>query len=66
MAIPAEKNKEIDDFISDNFTIDRKGSIKNNKCVRCNADAYNFKDAISRKEYTISGLCQSCQDFIFE
>lgn len=25
----------------------------------------DFKDALSRKEYTISGLCQCCQDKMF-
>lgn len=24
-----------------------------------------FKDALSRKEYSISGLCQACQDKVF-
>lgn len=25
----------------------------------------SFRDELSRKEYTISGLCQTCQDKIF-
>lgn len=25
----------------------------------------DFKDALSRKEFRISGLCQTCQDTIF-
>ena len=31
----------------------------------CGGDANHFRDALSRKEYTISGLCQECQDDIF-
>ena len=25
----------------------------------------DFRDALSRKEYSISGLCQECQDSVF-
>jgi hypothetical protein len=35
------------------------------KCVVCAGDASEFKDDISAKEYTISGLCQECQDEAF-
>ena len=41
-------------------------SIKNNVCVSCGKEAVEFKDELSRKEYTISGFCQSCQDDVFE
>lgn len=34
-------------------------------CVMCGEDASVFKDAISRKEYGISRLCQKCQDEVF-
>lgn len=26
----------------------------------------NFRDDLSRSEYRISGMCQSCQDMVFE
>lgn len=26
----------------------------------------NFRDELSRREYEISGLCQSCQDAVFD
>lgn len=34
---------------------------------KCHGDgtATTFKDAMSRREYSISGLCQACQDVIF-
>jgi len=35
-------------------------------CVSCGCHADWFKDDLSAKEYTISGLCQQCQDDIFE
>jgi len=31
-----------------------------------NEGFYMFRDALSSKEYTISGLCQDCQDDIFK
>lgn len=34
-------------------------------CVKCKRPAIAFKDTLSQKEYSISGLCQTCQDVIF-
>lgn len=36
------------------------------KCVTCNTPNLEFKDLLSRKEYFISGICQSCQDELEE
>lgn len=38
-----------------------------NKCPFCTTDISmdDFKDDLSRKEYSISGLCQKCQDEMF-
>ena len=35
-------------------------------CVTCGQSATEFKDALSEKEYKISGMCQKCQDDTFE
>jgi len=35
-------------------------------CVQCGGTSRVFYDAISLKEYAISGLCQSCQDEVFD
>lgn len=43
-------------------TIDK---IKNNKCPMCNEEISEFKDELSKKEYKISGMCQTCQDSTF-
>jgi hypothetical protein len=44
-------------------------AVRDKKCVPgpfgCGGPATEFTDEISRKEYTISGLCQRCQDSIF-
>ena len=65
MAEATKKDPGIDNMLTSFFGIDRKGSIANNKCVSCKEDATEFTSALSRKEYGISGLCQSCQDQIF-
>ena len=39
--------------------------IKRGLCPSCKQPLGEFKDALSRKEFGISGLCQKCQDKIF-
>jgi len=36
-----------------------------NKCASCLGPAKEFRDFLSQKEYTISLLCQHCQDLVF-
>ena len=42
-----------------------RASIEMQHCVKCGDEAFIFIDETSRKEYMISGYCQSCQDQIF-
>jgi len=35
-------------------------------CVMCGQPAIEFKDALSLKEFTISRMCQGCQDSVFD
>ena len=55
--------------ITNIFGHDRRAVINSNRCVPkplgCGGPATEFRDELSRKEYTISGLCQKCQDSIF-
>jgi len=44
----------------------RTDAIGTNICVKCGQPKGRFRDEVSEKEYTISGLCQVCQDSIFE
>ena len=37
-----------------------------NKCISCKGDAVEFVDTLAKKEYTLSGLCQTCQDGVFK
>lgn len=43
-------------------------AVEQGKCPICQKDinTKEFKNAISLKEYKISGMCQSCQDSIFD
>ena len=51
-------------------TFGRTTAIKNGVCIPdpigCGGPATEFKDALSRIEYSISGLCQKCQDIVFD
>ena len=39
--------------------------IKAGRCVTCGNSAGEFNNFLSEKEYTISGMCQACQDLVF-
>ena len=38
------------------------------RCTTCNKpiNSDSFKNELSKKEYTISGMCQECQDKVFK
>lgn len=40
-------------------------NLKKGICTTCKAEIVGFKNAISLKEYNISGMCQKCQDSVF-
>jgi len=69
MTIPSTKSLKIIKFLDSlskiSFGRTRTTSVVNNICVTCGKNASEFKDALSRKEYSISGMCQSCQDSVF-
>lgn len=62
---PTQKAPQINSFLSMLCGKDRVATIKANLCMTCDGKADSFKDAISRKEYAISGMCQACQDKTF-
>ena len=41
-------------------------ALKANKCTTCGNPITQFKNEISKKEYSISGMCQNCQDSVFD
>ena len=41
------------------------GDIDKGECPTCGDKIGSFRDTLSEKEYSISGMCQSCQDNVF-
>ena len=66
MAEPTCKSLGINALISELMGKDREQIIRDDKCITCGGDARDFRDAMSVKEYSISGMCQDCQDKVFE
>ena len=64
---PTPKHPDIEKFLEN--IGGRSFAIKANMCIGrplgCGKPVNGFTNDISRKEYTISGLCQACQDNIF-
>jgi len=65
---PTKKAREIDSILETVFGVDRTKTIREGACATCDSTgniATSFRDDISRKEYSISAICQSCQDDVF-
>ena len=45
--------------------IEMSDRARGGKCPFCDDPDWEFKDALSVREYQISGLCQKCQDGFF-
>jgi hypothetical protein len=67
MAEPSYKNPVIAKFLDD--LAGRSTAIRADRCVSapigCGGPATQFDNPLFVKEYTISGLCQKCQDRVF-
>lgn len=68
MAIPTAKHPSIDAVI-DSLGGNRREAIRGNRCIDapmgCGKKAERFDSVLSAKEFTISGLCQQCQNKVF-
>lgn len=52
--------------ILDALAVEMTGSpVTKGKCPVCGGEATEFRDALSVKENSMSGLCQKCQDETF-
>lgn len=60
MATPSEKAPAIEALLGN-----RKAIIQADQCVFGCGPATQFRDELSKREYTISGMCQKCQDKVF-
>lgn len=63
---PTTKSKEMNAFLDTILPHGREESIRSNVCAWCGKYVEGFKDALSVKEYRISGFCQACQDNAFK
>ena len=68
--IPSEKSPEIDNLLAGLGQLsgnkrDRHTAITTGQCIKCDTPNLEFRTGVDRKEYTISGWCQNCQDEIF-
>ncbi len=61
----SQKSPHINAAINEAIGKDRITMIAANRCVICNEATKDFKDKLSEKEYTISGMCQACQDKVW-
>lgn len=62
---PENKAAEIDAFLRMLTGKDRVTTIEDQKCTTCNEPNFGWRDEVSRREYFISGMCQTCQDIGF-
>ena len=58
-------NSHLDEIALDTFGRSRTLAFAGRSCVTCGKPATEFRDALSVKEYGISGMCQACQDLVF-
>lgn len=70
---PTIKSQAIEQMLTKLTGSDRRESIENGTCrpapMGCGRDVtppYEFQNVLSVKEHRISGLCQECQDKVFE
>ena len=69
MTQPSVKSAEVEEFLTATFGFDRREYIERNQCIPppygCSNPVEDFRDEQSRREYSISGMCQKCQDKVF-
>tara|TARA_R110000803_G_scaffold192258_1_gene255032 strand:- start:562 stop:762 length:201 start_codon:yes stop_codon:yes gene_type:complete len=66
MSKTPEMKAALEDITKALFGTSRSDQIHNRKCVTCKGEAVYFNDELSVREYNISGMCQKCQDSVFE
>jgi hypothetical protein len=71
MAKPSYKADHVNEFIDSQLKLmggnpkGRVGSIEADECALCILPAKSFRGLGDEREYTISGMCQECQDDTF-
>jgi hypothetical protein len=62
---PTTKAPAIESLISRIAGGSRPQTIRSRACMLCKDPDTNFRNSRSEREYTISGMCQKCQDRMF-
>ena len=67
---PSIKSPRINNHLKNTFGVDREEAILDEVCVPapigCGKPVVMFRTEVDAKEFEISGLCQSCQDELFD
>ena len=70
MLIPTIKSPRVNNLLKARFGFDREQAILDEVCVPspigCGQPVDSFRTDADAKEYEISGLCQCCQDELFD
>jgi uncharacterized CHY-type Zn-finger protein len=65
MSRSPKMQKFVDSFAKSAFGRTNTEAVATATCVVCGGPADHFKDALSVREFGISGMCQVCQDKTF-
>lgn len=65
MAEPTKKSESIEQLLTSLTGTHRPSAILADTCVFCGNAATVFVNETARREYSISGMCQNCQDKTF-
>ena len=60
------KSQSINELLDSITGCSRIKTVQEKTCVTCSNVDVSFKDELSVIEYSISGMCQTCQDDYFE
>jgi len=61
-----EKSEGIENLLTAMTGRSRVESVENDICALCGKPATKFNDKLGEREYAISGMCQACQDTVWE
>jgi len=64
--MPTKKSQPIESLLTSLTGISRQDASTQRICTWCKKPVTPFRDQLSAKEYSISGMCQACQDATFE
>lgn len=63
---PTKKSAAVEQILTELAGISRQDAAEQKICTWCKKPIAGFKDALSEKEYRVSGFCQECQDATFD